>query len=49
VNEHQSVFSVRIGLYWRALGNRDSGTVEDIVTWFWIGSHADYDRLIAGL
>ena len=27
---------------WRALGRRDGNTV----TWFWIGSHAEYDRLI---
>ena len=49
VNESASVFSVRIGLHWRALAYRDAGPAEDIVTWFWIGSHSDYDRLIAEL
>ncbi len=39
------VHSVRIGLHWRALAvERDDGML-----WFWIGSHADYDRLIANL
>lgn len=36
------IWSGRIGLHWRALARQ---TGED-VTWFWIGSHADYDRLI---
>jgi hypothetical protein len=47
VSERHQVFSVRIGIRWRALGYREAGNGEDIVTWFWIGSHADYDRLIA--
>ena len=36
-------WSARIGLYYRALG---IDTPEAIV-WFWIGSHSEYDRLIA--
>jgi hypothetical protein len=36
---------VRIDRDYRALGVRDG---EEIV-WFWIGSHADYDRVIAGM
>ena len=39
------VYSVRIGLHYRAVGVRDG----DTVSWFWIGSHADYDRLISSL
>ena len=35
-------WSVRIGLHYRALAVQDG---EDIV-WFWIGHHAEYDRLI---
>jgi hypothetical protein len=35
--------SVRVGLYYRALAI-ESGS--DFV-WVWIGSHAEYDRLIA--
>ena len=35
-------WSVRIGLYYRALAVEETG---DLI-WFWIGSHADYDRLL---
>jgi hypothetical protein len=38
----EDVWSVRFGIHWRALGVREGGTM----IWFWIGSHADYDRLI---
>lgn len=39
-----SVWSVRIGISWRALA-----TVKgDTALWFWIGSHAEYDRMIGG-
>lgn len=34
--------SARVGLNYRALGI----DVEQGVLWFWIGNHADYDRLI---
>lgn len=34
--------SVRIGLQYRALGH----DVDDGVHWFWIGTHAEYDKLI---
>ena len=34
--------SARVGLKFRALGVE----VEDGVLWFWIGSHAEYDRLL---
>lgn len=37
-----ALWSVRVGLHYRALGlDRTDG-----VFWFWIGSHADYDRLL---
>jgi hypothetical protein len=39
------VYSVRVGLGWRALGVREG----DVMVWFWIGSHADYDRLLETL
>jgi len=32
-----------VGLHYRAIAVENEG---DLV-WFWIGSHADYDRLIA--
>jgi hypothetical protein len=36
-------FSVRVGLFHRALGVE----VEDGVSWFWIGTHAEYDKIVA--
>lgn len=35
-------WSVRVGIGYRALAVRNE---QDLV-WFWIGSHADYDRLL---
>jgi len=35
-------WSARVGIQYRVLGV----TVPDGVLWFWIGSHADYDRLV---
>jgi hypothetical protein len=35
-------WSVRVGTHYRALGVG----VDEGVLWFWIGSHAEYDRLI---
>ena len=37
-----SYWSVRIGLYYRTLGIEED---KDVI-WFWIGSHAVYDKLI---
>jgi len=34
--------SARVGLHYRALAVE----VADRLVWFWIGTHADYDRLI---
>jgi hypothetical protein len=36
-------WSVRVGLHYRALAVEHG---EDVV-WFWIGSHADYDKLVS--
>ena len=41
----RDIYSVRIGTNYRAIGQR----AEDSVTWFWIGTHADYDHLIRQL
>ena len=35
-------FSVRVGQHHRALGS----VSEDTITWVWIGTHAEYDRLV---
>jgi hypothetical protein len=42
VKEGQPLYSVRIGLGYRALGLLKA----DTVTWFWIGTHDEYDRLL---
>ena len=42
VDEESDVYSVRIGLGYRALGVMEGS----IVVWFWIGSHAECDRLL---
>ena len=43
VHEKPPVYSARINRNYRALGilNRDE------IIWFWIGSHKEYERLIA--
>lgn len=38
-----TLWSVRVGLHYRALGlDKPEGIV-----WFWIGSHAQYDKIIS--
>ncbi len=39
------IYSVRIGLSYRALGVKDDETI----IWFWIGSHEDYNNLIQNI
>jgi hypothetical protein len=38
IHQADPVYSLRVSRDYRALG--------DTVTWFWIGSHADYDKLL---
>jgi hypothetical protein len=45
VSQRQPIYSVRVGLGYRALGLRD----DDHVYWFWIGTHAQYDELLSRL
>ena len=40
-----SIYSVRVTLGYRALGLLEGEEVE----WFWIGTHAEYDRLLENL
>ena len=42
ISGHPGLYSVRIGRKYRALGRLEGNTV----TWFWIGSHAEYDGII---
>lgn len=45
IRAKKQIYAVRIGIHYRALGVRD----DDVVVWFWIGSHADYDHLVSRL
>ena len=45
VGTRYPVYAVRIGIGWRALGLREA----DAIIWFWIGSHAEYDRIVRQL
>ncbi len=40
INSGENIWSVRISLGYRALGVMDG----DTVTWFWAGSHEEYER-----
>ncbi|MEJ7680003.1 MAG: hypothetical protein WKG06_19525 [Segetibacter sp.] len=45
VHHQQPIYSVRVGLSYRALGIKQ----EETMIWFWIGSHEDYNKLIVQL
>ena len=45
VHAREPLYSVRVSLGYRALGLWEG----DEITWFWIGTHAEYDRLLANL
>ena len=45
IHTREPVYSVRITLGYRAVALVEG----DDVAWFWIGSHADYDRLVKTL
>jgi hypothetical protein len=45
VHPTRPIYSARINLNYRAVGIRDHETM----IWFWIGSHDEYERLIARL
>jgi hypothetical protein len=42
VGQTRPVYSIRIGDYYRALGLLQG----DTITWFWIGGHDEYERLL---
>ncbi|WP_030006110.1 MULTISPECIES: hypothetical protein [unclassified Picosynechococcus] len=37
------IYSARISKNYRAVGQQDG----DTIIWFWIGSHAEYDKLLS--
>ena len=43
VPPHSDIYWVRIGIGYRALGVMPNS---DDIVWYWIGSHAEYDRII---
>ncbi len=45
IHPTKPIYSVRISRDYRAVGVRDG----DEVIWYWIGSHEEYDKLIARL
>jgi hypothetical protein len=42
IDEENDIYSARIGLGYRALGQIDG----EAIVWFWIGPHGDYDKLV---
>ncbi len=42
IHSQEAMYSVRVGIGWRVLGLLEG----DTMTWFWIGSHADYEKTI---
>ncbi len=40
---YRDLWSVRVNDQYRALGRRRG----EMIVWFWIGTHAEYDRLIS--
>jgi hypothetical protein len=45
VHADPPTYSARVGIGYRAVGVVEG----DTLIWFWIGSHADHDRLLAQL
>lgn len=45
VHSGRSLVSARVSLSWRVVGVREGETI----VWFWIGSHPEYDKLLARL
>jgi mRNA-degrading endonuclease RelE of RelBE toxin-antitoxin system len=43
VGRSKKLWSVRVGVHYRALGMDKP----DGIVWFWIGTHAEYDKLLA--
>ena len=45
VHDREPVYSARVTVAYRAVGLLEN----EGITWFWIGSHAEYDRLLKSL
>jgi mRNA-degrading endonuclease RelE of RelBE toxin-antitoxin system len=44
IRNNENIWSVRVGMGWRALGIIKAD--EEKIVWFWIGSHAEYDKIL---
>ena len=42
IDEENNIYSARVGLGYRALGQIDGSEI----VWFWIGPHGQYDKFI---
>jgi hypothetical protein len=42
VDKDNNVYSVRVGIGYRALGRLEG----DEIVWFWIGPHSEYDQVV---
>lgn len=45
VHDRKPIYSVRVGIGWRAMGIMEG----DTIVWFWIGSHSEYEKLLKQL
>jgi hypothetical protein len=45
LRDERQTYSIRIGLGYRALGIK----IDETLVWYWIGPHAEYDRLVSQL
>jgi hypothetical protein len=45
VHSEPPTYSARVGISYRAAGVLDG----DVITWFWIGTHGEYDQLLEQL
>ncbi|MBC7812484.1 MAG: hypothetical protein H7175_15125 [Burkholderiales bacterium] len=44
LDRHPALYSLRIGISYRALGILEE---DDLVVWIWIGAQTDYDKLLS--
>jgi mRNA-degrading endonuclease RelE of RelBE toxin-antitoxin system len=46
IQKNKKIYSVRIGMGWRALGTMKN---QNSIVWFWIGSHHEYDLMLKSI
>ena len=45
VHQTEPVYYARVGMHYRAVGVVEG----DTITWYWVGSHAEYDHLLRNM